>query len=743
MERLLAMIGLTYLSVLAVVFYLNDFYTLILGAVILGIMLLFLLVKKYRKTVYLPVIAVTALIACVINISYTTFVYDKTVEKYSNTKAVVTAVLKDEPYKYYGKYYYKFECKSVNCEKADFKFTASHSDLFDIDVFDEIEAQVELFESTSDNNIADGYFITADFGYTYPKLTVTSSNIKPPYYYAVKLRQTIREFLKSNLNSDAYVLCSALFLGDKYLLSENIKEAFTHAGVSHIIVVSGMHFSILFGFCSVLSIRFYRRRAYFLVPALVLAFVYMALTGFAPSVLRSGIMMVIYVIGLITAYEAYAPNSLGLAGILITIINGPYIAGDIGLILSFATTFSIVIFEPKLYEKCYKRIINSRYSALLKGKIKAKSNNKIIKYILFVINRFPQLVLSLICVNISAYLAALPLSIIFFHSAPTLSVFSGFVLAFLIEALLPLIVIMVLISFLPFVTVILAFIINSISDITLYIVDLFANIPFSYVDVTYKYVCLWVFAYILLLLLLWLFEEKYRFSLFTILVTILFLVGYITASVFSGSVCKLYVYDVSNGLSVVYSSKELSAVLNIDSSSYERNSSVSKIKNTVPSLEFAATVNVSNSGRSCMESLCEAFAIDTVLLYDTKRTVHLPDSVGNVINLESSKTVEFSDGSKAEYIMADDKYFVYFTYSTKSLLIVPTGADIENLEEKYTNADTIILCDAPQNFELLSCDTLVISADESVSYNLMKLTHSISNRVLLACEGDIKLVTEV
>ncbi len=743
MERLLAQIGLTYLSVLAVVFYLNENWTIVLGLVFLAVSLLFLLVKKYRKTVYLPVMAVVALIACVVNISYTTFVYDKTVEKYSNTKATVTAVLKEEPYKYYDKYYYRFECKSVNSQKADFKFTASHSDLFSIDVFDEIEAEVELYAGSSNNNISDGYFIAADFGYDYPQFTVTTPKRKPPYYYAVKLRQTIREFLKNNLSVDAYPLCSALFLGDKYLLSEDIKEDFTHAGVSHIIVVSGMHFSILFGFFAVVALRFYRHRHLILIPAIILAFVYMALTGFTPSVFRSGVMMLIFVVGLMISRDAYSPNSLGFAGILITLINGPYIAGDVGLILSFATTFSIIIVEPRLYKRFYIIIFKSKCSRLLTGIVKTKSEKLIIKRFVFLINNIPRILLSMICVNISAYLAALPLSIIFFHSAPTMSIISGFVLYLPIEVLLLLIAVMALTAFLPFLTVVLAFLINSISYLTISIVDLFASIPFAYVDVTYKYVYIWVFAYIVILILMWFCKGKHKASLFTILVTVLFLVGYISSSVFASGVCNLFVYDVYDGVSVVYSSKEISAVLNIDCSSYDKNSSISKIKNTVPSLDFAATVNDSTSGSNCLKSLCEVFAIDTVLLYDTKRAVPLTENSNNVIEIEESQTVEFSDGSKVEYVLTDEKYLTYFMYSEKSLLIVPKGIDIENVEEKYRKADTIILCDCPENFELLSCDTLIISANEFVSYNLMKFTHGISNRVLLTCEGDIKLVTEV
>ena len=48
-----------------------------------------------------------------------------------------------------------------------------------------------------------------------------------------------------------------------------------------------------------------------------------------------------------------------------------------------------------------------------------KSKKKTVKRLVSYINKIPRLLLSMLCVNISAYLAALPLSIIFFHSVPT------------------------------------------------------------------------------------------------------------------------------------------------------------------------------------------------------------------------------------------------------------------------------------------------------------------------------------
>mgnify|MGYP006967222459 CR=1 FL=1 len=52
MKRLLSQIGLTYLSVLAVVFYLGKTFAFYLGFVALVLSLIFISVKKCRKTVF-------------------------------------------------------------------------------------------------------------------------------------------------------------------------------------------------------------------------------------------------------------------------------------------------------------------------------------------------------------------------------------------------------------------------------------------------------------------------------------------------------------------------------------------------------------------------------------------------------------------------------------------------------------------------------------------------------------------
>ena len=89
--------------------------------------------------------------------------------------------------------------------------------------------------------------------------------------------------------------------------------------------------------------RLPKRFAAGLTMAGVLCF--MALTGFVPSVMRSGIMLLFYLGSQVMRRNADSINSLGLAVFLLGLAN-PYAAADTGLLLSFSATLGLLLFPP-------------------------------------------------------------------------------------------------------------------------------------------------------------------------------------------------------------------------------------------------------------------------------------------------------------------------------------------------------------------------------------------------------------
>ena len=97
------------------------------------------------------------------------------------------------------------------------------------------------FEVESIENLADKIYINA---YTYENVEVIEAEQRPLYFHFVKLRQHLRGALYSELHKDTADLASAVLLGDDSF-SDETYEALRRSGLTHMVVVSGLHLSIL------------------------------------------------------------------------------------------------------------------------------------------------------------------------------------------------------------------------------------------------------------------------------------------------------------------------------------------------------------------------------------------------------------------------------------------------------------------------------------------------------------------
>ncbi len=161
---------------------------------------------------------------------------------------------------------------------------------------------------------------------------------------AGRLRRTLAARL-THLTKDARGLPAALLLGDRSVLDDAVRRDFARAGVSHLLAISGLHMTLLFGLLDVLLrlLRVPRRaRALILCPASI---GYLILLGFPPSATRAIIMLgMVYISTLISA-RADGLTSLSLAGALIVLVN-PCTVADAGFWMSYLATFGILALSP-------------------------------------------------------------------------------------------------------------------------------------------------------------------------------------------------------------------------------------------------------------------------------------------------------------------------------------------------------------------------------------------------------------
>ncbi len=177
-------------------------------------------------------------------------------------------------------------------------------------------------------------------------IEITEEHSKGNLYFRIlQLRKWFNDKLSENMTENGAAITSALITGDKSSLSAETEFAFRMSGISHIFAVSGMHLSLWTGFFFIILKQ--RSKTRFLPNLLATVFVlfYIIFTGFSPSVLRAGIMLIPTFIASILRKKADTLNSLGLAGTLLLLIN-PFLAGNVSFLLSYIATFALVGVAP-------------------------------------------------------------------------------------------------------------------------------------------------------------------------------------------------------------------------------------------------------------------------------------------------------------------------------------------------------------------------------------------------------------
>ena len=154
----------------------------------------------------------------------------------------------------------------------------------------------------------------------------------------------------------------AMLLGDKEQLDKELKTEFQAAGISHILVVSGLHISLLgMGVFKLLRKLFKYGVSCSVASAFV--FLYVVMTGFGVSGQRALIM---FIINMLAAYigRTYDMLSSIAVALLLMLIDTPYLILNCGFLLSFMAVLGIALLCP-LLEDVSMWMCSNRLSAIM------------------------------------------------------------------------------------------------------------------------------------------------------------------------------------------------------------------------------------------------------------------------------------------------------------------------------------------------------------------------------------------
>lgn len=314
-------------------------------------------------------------------------------------------------------------------------------------------------------------------------------------------RQKVLDFYRdAGFIGDNLSILSALTMGYKEELSEEIREAFSVAGVSHVLALSGLHIAIVSGMLIFLfnriaiNSRFWNTLRVLIILLFLWFFAF--ITGLSTSVVRSVIMFSLLIISQCWNRQ-YVPVNTLLFTALFMLCFYPGWLFDVGFQLSFVAVIGILVINPWLSDR------------------------------FLVKNVFLRGVWGAITVSVSTQLVTTPLVLFYFSNFPTHFLVTNFlVVPLLIPLILYVAVAMLILTPIPVIQSIFIGVLQLLLSTLTGIVRRVQELPYSSFDGIWIYPFEVILIYLLLILLvitLQKHEGKYMLTLF--LVNFL-LVGY-------------------------------------------------------------------------------------------------------------------------------------------------------------------------------------------------------------------------
>lgn len=714
MKRMGTLLGITSLVVLSFAYFVGVKFSLIISATSFILLILSFVMKKYRKNYYIKLFLFSVIFSALFFAVFTNFYYKPIVYNNSAKEVKATATVIESPYENYGQYYYLVKTTNIDNEENSAKVVLiSKSDL-KADLDDTINFVGTLNVNSTDYYKTKGYYLRIKITDN-KNCKVTKATSHSVKYYPYKLREKLVTVIDSYMDSDNSGICSAIGFGERNYLTDNVKDHFKKAGMSHLLVVSGMHMSVVAMIFLFIFKRLLRKKFIYCPLTILLILFYMILTGLSFSVLRSSIMVIIMLLGIMISRQSDSLNSLGISALVILLFN-PYSAGDVGLLLSFGSTMGIILFSRPI------RIFLVE---------KLKFHKRILIRIL-----------DLIAITLSACTFSTPILILFFKRISLVQILSNLLISPVFEFLL--IVVMIggvlgltgiAVLYSPFL-----FVADKLATYIRWVASTTSKLPFSYISTNKVFVYVFLgmcFTMICIVVLLKNYKKNVPIAIF--MMVIVLVVGSVSSYIVSYLTPKLNVYDTGDGVALSVHYKGKSAILSSGGAiTYDPVTSLGDSSN---SYDFYSITDKYSRRSLFSEDILNEFDLDKVLLYD-KVDIDT-DGYDNISKFKKDTTVDLGD-IKITYIVRKNNVFIYAKINDKSILIMPSYGDCKDLDKQYRNPNiTVTDKSYIANSSLINTNLLVLCCTEDNYRKSMESTEIKSNELYTTYNGDFSSNIEV
>lgn len=321
---------------------------------------------------------------------------------------------------------------------------------------------------------------------------IKKSDASPWYCRPAVWRNKLLSQMEQLFSEDTVGFAQALVLGERNKLDYETQTALKVSGIQHVVAVSGLHVSILFGLLQVFT---WKKRLINLLVVSPILLLFAAIVGFTPSVTRACVMQILIMLAEVTFKDYDPPTALAFSVLVMVTVN-PMAITSVSLQLSAGCVIGIIM----LYSRIKNWIQGRKWYGSAEGK--------------GVIPKLKRWVTSSVSMTISAMVPTTPFVAWYFGMVSLVGVFTNLLTLWCISFIFYGIVACCGLSIISLgLAGFLAKVISLPIRYVLYVAKLCSKVPFAAVYTKSIYIIIWLFVCYVLLFVFLMQKRKHPFLL--------------------------------------------------------------------------------------------------------------------------------------------------------------------------------------------------------------------------------------